>query len=78
MLFRSVKGVGETGTVPAAAAVVSAIENALAPFGARLSDYPVTPARIVELVRAGSRPPAAPAQAPPGPRTASRTASGPG
>ena len=48
-----VKGVGETGTVPAAAAIVSAIEDALAPFGVRISDYPVTPARIVELVRAG-------------------------
>ncbi|MEX2453469.1 MAG: xanthine dehydrogenase family protein molybdopterin-binding subunit [Rhodospirillaceae bacterium] len=47
-----VKGVGETGTVPAAAAIVSAVEDALSPFGARLSDYPVTPAKIVELVRA--------------------------
>ena len=46
-----VKGVGETGTVPAAAAIVSAVENALEPFGARLSDYPVKPAKIVEIVR---------------------------
>lgn len=49
-----VKGVGETGTVPAAAAIVSAVEDALSPFGVRLSDYPVMPAKIVELVRAGS------------------------
>jgi carbon-monoxide dehydrogenase large subunit len=48
-----VKGVGETGTVPAAAAVVAAVEDALAPFGARISDYPVTPAKIVELARKG-------------------------
>ena len=46
-----VKGVGETGTVPAAAAIVSAVENALEPFGARISDYPVKPAKIVEIVR---------------------------
>jgi carbon-monoxide dehydrogenase large subunit len=46
-----VKGVGETGTVPAAAAIVSAVENALEPFGARLTDYPVKPAHLVEIVR---------------------------
>ena len=49
-----VKGVGETGTVPAAAAIVSAVENALEPFGARISDYPVKPSKIIEVVRAGS------------------------
>ena len=48
-----VKGVGETGTVPAAAAIVSAVENALEPFDARISDYPVKPAKIVEIVRGG-------------------------
>ena len=45
-----VKGVGECGTVPAAAAIVSAVEDALSPFGIRVSDYPILPARIVELV----------------------------
>ena len=45
-----VKGVGETGTVPAAGAIISAVENALEPFGAKLTDYPVTPSRIVELI----------------------------
>lgn len=48
-----VKGVGETGTVPAAAAIVSAVENALEPFGARLADYPVKPATLVDIVRRG-------------------------
>ena len=47
-----VKGVGETGTVPAAAAIVSAVENALEPFGAQLSDYPLKPSHLVEIVRA--------------------------
>ena len=37
-----VKGVGEAGCVPAAGAIVSAIENALSPFGVRIEEYPVT------------------------------------
>jgi carbon-monoxide dehydrogenase large subunit len=41
-----VKGVGESGCVPAPGAIVSAIENALAPFGVRIEEYPVTPARL--------------------------------
>ena len=45
-----VKGVGESGCVPAAGAIVSAIENALAPFGVRISEYPVTPARLYALL----------------------------
>ncbi|MGE0628765.1 MAG: xanthine dehydrogenase family protein molybdopterin-binding subunit [Hyphomicrobiaceae bacterium] len=54
------KGAGEVGTIPAAAAVISAIENALSPFGVRIDHAPVSPADIVALVgaaktRAGSR-----------------------
>src|SRR5499433_3043072 len=49
-----VKGVGESGCVPAAGAIISAIENALAPFGVRISEYPVTPARLYALL-AGHR-----------------------
>jgi len=45
-----VKGVGESGCVPAAAAVVAAIESALSPFGIRITEYPVTPARLFELM----------------------------
>ena len=45
-----VKGVGESGCVPAAGAIVSAIENALAPFGVRITEYPVTPARLFALL----------------------------
>jgi carbon-monoxide dehydrogenase large subunit len=47
-----VKGVGEAGTIPAAAALISAIEDALSPFGVRIDHYPLTPRRIVELIRA--------------------------
>ena len=45
-----VKGVGESGCVPAAGAIVSAVENALEPFGVRISEYPVTPARLFALL----------------------------
>jgi aerobic carbon-monoxide dehydrogenase large subunit len=46
-----VKGVGESGCVPAAAAIVSAIESALSPFGVRIAEYPVTPARLLALLQ---------------------------
>ena len=46
-----VKGVGESGCVPAAAAIISAIENALSPFGVRIEEYPVTPARLFALLQ---------------------------
>src|SRR5262249_50768003 len=46
-----VKGVGESGCVPAAGAIVSAIEDALAPFNVRVSEYPVTPSRLYGLLR---------------------------
>jgi carbon-monoxide dehydrogenase large subunit len=45
-----VKGVGESGCVPAAAAIVSAIESALSPFGVRIAEYPVTPPRLYALL----------------------------
>lgn len=50
-----VKGAGEVGTIPAAAAVVSAIEDALTPFGVRISEVPVSPQRLVELIAASPR-----------------------
>ena len=48
-----VKGVGESGTIPAAAAIVSAIENALEPFGVRIAQVPIRPERLIELIRTG-------------------------
>jgi carbon-monoxide dehydrogenase large subunit len=41
------KGVGEGGTVPVAAAVISAIEDAI---GVHISEAPIAPMRIVELL----------------------------
>ncbi len=45
-----VKGAGEGGTIPAAAAIIAAIENALAPFGIEISEAPVRPQRLYELL----------------------------
>jgi carbon-monoxide dehydrogenase large subunit len=42
-----VKGVGESGVIPTPAAVISAVENALSPFGVRLSRAPLAPADII-------------------------------
>jgi carbon-monoxide dehydrogenase large subunit len=47
-----VKGVGETGCVPAAGAIISAIENALSPFGVWIAEYPVTPTLLFNLLKA--------------------------
>ena len=50
-----VKGAGEGGTIPAAAAIVAAIENALEPFGVKLTEAPITPTRIVAQLREATR-----------------------
>ena len=47
-----VKGAGEGGTIPAPAAIVAAIEDALSDYGVRISETPIEPARLVELIRA--------------------------
>jgi carbon-monoxide dehydrogenase large subunit len=41
-----IKGVGEAGTLPTAAAIISAIEDALAPLGVLLAQTPISPAEI--------------------------------
>ena len=45
-----VKGVGEAGTIPVAALVAEAIEDALAPLGVRIHEMPLSPSRIRELI----------------------------
>jgi carbon-monoxide dehydrogenase large subunit len=45
-----VKGVGEVGVIPAAAAIISAIEDALSPFGVRIAQMPVRPHELVALI----------------------------
>ena len=45
-----VKGAGEGGTIPAPAAIVAAIENALSPFGVHFAEMPLAPERIVNAL----------------------------
>jgi carbon-monoxide dehydrogenase large subunit len=46
-----VKGAGEGGTIPAPAAIISAIEDALSPFGVRFARMPLPPDQIVDALR---------------------------
>jgi aerobic carbon-monoxide dehydrogenase large subunit len=50
-----VKGVGESGCVPAAGAIVAAVEDALSPFGITIGEYPVTPAKLFGLIEAAGK-----------------------
>jgi carbon-monoxide dehydrogenase large subunit len=44
------KGAGEAGTAGAPAAVMNAINDALAPFNARVTDQPFTPERLLKAL----------------------------
>jgi carbon-monoxide dehydrogenase large subunit len=46
-----VKGAGEGGTIPAAACIVSAIEDALSPFGVNFAEHPLSPETILAAIR---------------------------
>jgi CO/xanthine dehydrogenase Mo-binding subunit len=50
--YRGVKGAGEGGRIAAPAAIVAAIEDALAPFGVSVDEIPVTPEKIVRWIEA--------------------------
>jgi carbon-monoxide dehydrogenase large subunit len=45
------KGVGEGGTIGAPAAILNAVSDALAPFGVGIFEMPITPQRILQLLR---------------------------
>jgi carbon-monoxide dehydrogenase large subunit len=47
-----VKGIGESGTVPAAAAIISGIEDALRDYDVCIEETPITPAQLVQLIQA--------------------------
>lgn len=47
-----VKGVGECGGVPTPAAIVSAVENALTPFGVHVTEAPMTPSALLSMIHA--------------------------
>lgn len=50
-----VKGAGESGTIAAPAAIASAFEDALRPFGVAITELPMTPGRLSDLVRRGRK-----------------------
>jgi carbon-monoxide dehydrogenase large subunit len=50
-----IKGVGESGIIPPAAAVAGAVEDALADYGIEIDRPPVTAPRLFELLRATGR-----------------------
>ena len=50
-----VKGAGEGGTIPAPAAIISAIEHALSPFGVHLTQAPVPPHHLVDHINKGRK-----------------------
>ncbi len=45
-----VKGVGEAGAIPVPALIAEAIDDALAPFGVRVREMPLSPGRLRELI----------------------------
>jgi len=47
-----VKGVGEAGTIPAAAALISAVEDALTPFNVRIGHVPLSPMKLLKMIEA--------------------------
>jgi len=47
-----VKGVGEAGSIGATPAIVSAVIDALAPYGVRHMDMPIKPESVWRIIRA--------------------------
>ncbi len=47
-----VKGAGESGTIPSSAAIGAAVEDALAPLGVRINEFPLPPERLRALIQA--------------------------
>ena len=50
-----VKGAGEAGVIPTSPAIMSAIEHALSPFGVKICETPLSPARLYALIRDAQR-----------------------
>jgi carbon-monoxide dehydrogenase large subunit len=46
------KGLGEGGAISPPAAIANAIEDALQPFGVRITSTPVSPGRLLALIEA--------------------------
>ena len=50
-----IKGVGESGAIPGAAAIANAVEDAVADLGVTIREVPVTPARLFRLLEEAKR-----------------------
>jgi carbon-monoxide dehydrogenase large subunit len=50
------KGLGEGGTIGAPAAIINAVNDALAPFGVSIDEIPATPARVRAALTRAQRP----------------------
>ncbi|MBI1736902.1 MAG: xanthine dehydrogenase family protein molybdopterin-binding subunit [Candidatus Rokubacteria bacterium] len=48
------KGLGESGTMTVPAVVANAVSDALAPIGVRITELPITPSRLWELMNMGA------------------------
>jgi CO/xanthine dehydrogenase Mo-binding subunit len=46
-----VKGIGEAGAIGSPSAIAAAVEDALRPFGVRITELPITPEKILGWVR---------------------------
>jgi carbon-monoxide dehydrogenase large subunit len=46
------KGLGESGTIAGVSVVASAVDDALSDLGVAVTEFPVTPPRLLELIRA--------------------------
>ena len=46
-----VKGAGEGGVIPVPSAIAAAIEDALEPFSVKIVNVPITPEKLVQLIR---------------------------
>jgi carbon-monoxide dehydrogenase large subunit len=49
-----IKGVGEAGAIPVPAVVAEAVDDALSPLGVRVTEMPLDPARLLDLIRAAA------------------------
>jgi carbon-monoxide dehydrogenase large subunit len=45
-----IKGMGEGGAIAPPAAIANAVADALAPFGVRVNEVPLTPERVLNLI----------------------------
>jgi CO/xanthine dehydrogenase Mo-binding subunit len=57
-----VKGVGEAGAIPVPALIAEAIDDALAPFGVRVREMPLSPDRVRALITDATAEKSAPAR----------------